>query len=45
MHLYREAKERDGPVIGVRRKFLWGVSSVAYGGHLYFVCTVCDVTI
>jgi len=30
---------------GVRRKFSWGVHSVAYGGHLYLVCAVCDVTI
>ena len=30
---------------GVRRKFSWGFHSVAYGGYLYFVCVVCDVTI
>ena len=31
---------------GVRRKFSWGgVHSVAYGGHLWLVCAVCDVTI
>jgi len=31
---------------GVRRKFSWeGVHSVGYGGHLYLVCAVCDVTI
>jgi len=31
---------------GVRRKFSWGrVHSVAYGGHLYLVRAVCDVTI
>jgi len=30
---------------GVSRKFSWGVHSVAYGGHLYLVCAVCDVTI
>ena len=25
--------------------FHGGVHSLAYGGHLYLVCTVCDVTI
>ena len=30
---------------GVRRKFSWGFHSVAYGGRLYLVCAVCDVTI
>jgi len=31
---------------GGRRKFSWGFfHSVAYGGHLYLVCPVCDVTI
>jgi len=30
---------------GVRRKFSWGGHSVAYGGHLFVVCTLCDVTI
>jgi len=31
---------------GVRRKFSWGgVGSGSYGGHLYLVCAVCDVTI
>jgi len=25
--------------------FHGGVHSVAYGGHLYLVCAVCDVTI
>jgi len=25
--------------------FMGGVHSVAYGGHLYLVCAVCDVTI
>jgi len=30
---------------GVRRKFSWGVHSVAYGGHLHLVCALCDVTI
>jgi len=29
----------------VRRKFSWGLHSVAYGGHLYLVCAVFDVTI
>jgi len=29
----------------VRRKFSWGVHSVAYGDHLYLVCAICDVTI
>jgi len=30
----------------LHRKFSWeGVHSVAYGGHLYLVCAVCDVTI
>jgi len=33
------------PSSGVRRKLLWGVHSVAYGGHLYLVCDFCDVTI
>jgi len=28
------------------KKFQWGVFlSVAYGGHLHFVFSVCDVTI
>jgi len=30
---------------GVRRKFSWGVDSVAYGGHLYLVCAHGVVTI
>jgi len=31
---------------GVRRKFSWGgFHSVAYGGHLYLVCAICNVTI
>jgi len=30
---------------GVRRKFSWGVHSVAYGGYLYLVCAVCEVTV
>jgi len=31
---------------GVRRKFSWGgFGSGSCGGHLYLVCTVCDVTI
>jgi len=31
---------------GIRRKFAWGgVRSGSYGGHLYLVCAVCDVTI
>jgi len=30
---------------GVRRKFTWGVHSVACGGHLYLVCAVRDVTV
>ena len=31
---------------GVRRKLSWGgVHSVDYGGHLYLVCALCDVTI
>jgi len=31
---------------GVRRKFSWGgFGSGSYGGHLYLVCAVCDVTI
>ena len=31
---------------GVCRKFSWGCfHSVAYGGHLYLVCAVCDVNI
>jgi len=29
----------------VRRKFSWGVHSVAYDGHLYLVCAVCHVAI
>jgi len=34
------------PHSGVRRKFSWGgFHSVAYGGHLYLVCAVWDVTI
>ena len=34
------------PNSGVRRKFSWGgFHSLAYGGHLYLVCGVCDVTI
>jgi len=33
-------------ISGLRRKFSWGgFHSVAYGGHLYLVCGVCDVTI
>jgi len=31
---------------GVRRKFSWwGFGSRSYGGYLYLVCAVCDVTI
>jgi len=30
---------------GVRRKFSWGFILRSYGGHLYLVCAVCDVTI
>jgi len=31
---------------GVGRKFSWqGFHSVAYGGHLFVVCSLCDVTI
>jgi len=30
---------------GVHRNFPWGVHSVAYGGHLYLVCYVCDVIV
>jgi len=31
---------------GVRRKFSWGgFGSRSYGGYLFLVCTVCDVTI
>jgi len=31
---------------GVRRKLSWGgFHSVAYGGHLFMVCGLCDVTI
>ena len=31
---------------GVRRKFSWGrFHSVAYGGHFYLMCVVCDVKI
>jgi len=30
---------------GVRRKFSWAAHSVAYGGHLYLGCAICDVTI
>ena len=38
-------KKRVAVVNGVRRKFSWGgVHSVAYGGHLYLVCALCDVT-
>jgi len=29
---------------GVRRKLMEGFHSVAYGGHLYLVWAVCDVT-
>ena len=32
-------------ISSVQRKFSWGVHSVAYGGHLYLVCAVCDSTI
>jgi len=33
-------------ISSVRRKFSWGVfHSVAYGGHLYLVCALCDATI
>ena len=36
----------SGACNGVRRKFSWGwVGSESYGGHLYLVCAVCDVTI
>jgi len=38
-------KANNSPSSGVRRKFSWGFHSVAYGGHLYLVCAVCDVTI
>jgi len=30
---------------GVRRKFSWGVHSVVYGGHVYLVSAICDVTL
>jgi len=31
---------------GVHRKFSWlALHSVPYGGYLYLVCAVCDVTI
>jgi len=30
---------------GARRNFSWGVRSMAYGGHIYFVSAVYDVTI
>ena len=30
---------------GVCRKFSWGFGSGSYGGHLYLVFAVCDVTI
>jgi len=31
---------------GVRRKFSWGwFGSRSYGGYLFLVCAVCDVTI
>jgi len=32
-------------ISGVSRKFSWGVYSAAYGGHLFLVCGLCDVTI
>jgi len=38
-------KLRKGPYSGVRRKFSWGVHSVACGAYLLVVCGVCDVTI
>jgi len=35
-----------GGLSGVRRKiFMGGIHSVAYGGHLFMVCVLCDVTI
>ena len=34
----------EPPASGVRRKSSWGDHSVAYGGHLYLACAVCDVT-
>jgi len=47
---YSESEKGDHFMLaifsGVRRKFSWrGFHSVAYGGHLYLVCTFCDVTI
>jgi len=30
---------------GIRRKFSWGVHPVAYGGNLYLLCALRDVTI
>jgi len=36
----------DGTTSGVRRKFSWGAfGSASNGGHLYWVCAVCDFTI
>jgi len=30
---------------GLQKIFMGGVHSVAYGGHFYLMCVVCDVTI
>ena len=32
-------------ISGVRKNFREGVNSVTYGGHLYLVCALCDVTV
>jgi len=48
MQLHRELNKYVMGVLSdsaVRRKFSWGSHSVAYRGHLYLVCVVCDVTI
>jgi len=34
-----------GTAVAYAENFHGGVHSVAYGGYVYLVCTVCDVTI
>jgi len=43
------SKRRCTPICGAQWRtqkiFMGGFHSVAYGGHLYLMCAVCDVTI
>ena len=42
--LNKPGKDKNS-LSAVRTKFSCGVHSVAYGGYLYLLCAVCDVTI